>query len=52
MPFCASLAYSYAFWRVEKTWRDLAYGPFVAVSSSVDRDPCGLSNYGSNKFQS
>lgn len=27
---------------MEKTWRDLAHGPFIIVSSSVDKNPCGL----------
>lgn len=37
--------------RVEKTWRDLAYGPFITLSSSVGKDLCGSSICGSNKFQ-
>lgn len=37
--------------RVEKTWRDLAHGPFITLSGSLDRDPCGSSICGSNKFQ-
>lgn len=45
----SSASLVFAEWK--KTWRDLAHGPFITLSCSVGRDPCGSSICGSSKFQ-